>query len=285
MGMLGASPVFAQDPANPNDWTGFYAGAFGGAAFGDLDGNYDAESEYNGCGGEIDLAVICLLDYEPETIHGGFDSDEASFLGGFQAGYNIQSGNLVFGVVGDITKTHIEGSATFPVFSRPRVFESFVEGEYEYDPCDMIGACGEFDAELEWLATLQAKLGYAKGNLLFFVKGGPAWGKIDASASVPSGGILEYSTALSEGEMIPITPCNYILSCDKDSDTPFGYTVGVGMAAKLSKHMFAELGYSFVDLGEADFDFDFDKYAVIMEGSGDADFTAHLLRFGLNWQF
>ena len=85
--------------------------------------------------------------------------------------------------------------------------------------------------------------------------------------------------------MIPITPCNYILSCDKDSDTPFGYTVGVGMAAKLSKHMFAELGYSFVDLGEADFDFDFDKYAVIMEGSGDADFTAHLLRFGLNWQF
>ena len=69
---------------------------------------------------------------------------------------------------------------------------------------------------------------------------------------------------------------------DHDSDSQFGYTLGLGMAARLSEHMFAELGYSYVDLGDADFDFDFGSETL---GSADADFSAHLIKLGLNWQF
>ena len=36
--LLGTSPSFAQESAAPFDWTGFYVGVFGGAAFGDIDG-------------------------------------------------------------------------------------------------------------------------------------------------------------------------------------------------------------------------------------------------------
>ena len=54
------------------------------------------------------------------------------------------------------------------------------------------------------------------------------------------------------------------------------------MAAKLSEHMFAELGYSYVNLGDADFDFNFGESSP---GSAEADFVAHLIKLGLNWQF
>ena len=282
--LFGAAPSFAQDAAPtaaPYDWTGFYVGVFGGAAFGDIDGSSN-EADATTTDTLTTIFEALAVPYESQIDYGDFNFDDENFLGGFQAGYNIQSGNFVFGIVGDIMKTQINGSESFPLYTNGQNPELVSLSEVD-EECPYIDSCGEISAELEWLATLQAKLGYAKGPLLFFVKGGAAWGEIDANVEVPGRRIV-YLEAPSAEVVLPINPCDSYLSCDDDSDTPFGYTVGFGMAAKLTRHMFAEIGYSYVDLGEADFDFDFDEI-VMSEGSAEADFSAHLLRFGLNWQF
>ncbi len=280
--LFGAAPSFAQETvptAAPYDWTGFYVGVFGGAALGNIDGesaDADVTPTITSTGTNPTQA---LLLYDPQIDYGDFDIDDENFLGGFQAGYNIQAGNFVFGIVGDIMKTQIKGSESFPYDGSEPALLVLEEGE-----CAYVGSCGEVSAELEWLATLQAKFGYATGQILFFVKGGAAWGEIEADVAVPVRRVVEFDAPSSE-LVVPINACDYILSCDEDSGTAFGYTLGIGMAARLTQHMFAEIGYSYVDLGETDLDFDFDEIVEMSEGSAEADFSAHLLRFGLNWQF
>ena len=107
----------------------------------------------------------CQPEPEAEPIeYGDFSFDDENFLGGMQAGYNVQFGNFVLGLFADVMKTQIEGSEDFEFYDRSE------EGEYY----------GEVSAELRHLATLQAKFGYAYGSLLFFFTGGAAWGKLDA---------------------------------------------------------------------------------------------------------
>lgn len=109
-----AGPVVAQD--YPSIWTGFYAGAHGG--YGEA---FD----------------------EP----GGFDVGGG--LLGMHAGYNYQSGNLVFGVEGDYTGSWME--------------DTQVAG----------GLAVTLD--VDYLASIRARLGYAAGNALLYGTIGYAW--------------------------------------------------------------------------------------------------------------
>ena len=90
---LGNFPVKA-DPS----WTGLYIGAHGGYGWADWDGYAGTTAGTN-----------------PVTIIDGANDPYASFsdegwLGGAQLGFNMQNGQFVFGIEGDISWADIDAS-------------------------------------------------------------------------------------------------------------------------------------------------------------------------------
>ena len=81
------------------------------------------------------------------------------FIGGGQAGYNWQSGIVVFGVEGEIAGTNAKGTA----------------------PCLVVLSC---ESKQNWMATAAARLGLADGRDLYYVKGGAAWSHNTYSANL-----------------------------------------------------------------------------------------------------
>ena len=105
------------------DWTGFYVGVYGGFGFGHAD---------------FDDGL-----YEPD-IEGG--------LAGGTVGYNMQSGNFVYGIEAD------GGWAGF---------------ESQDDLVDIRG-------NLNWTSTVRGRLGFAFDNFMIYGTGGAAFGGFEA---------------------------------------------------------------------------------------------------------
>ncbi|QOF72379.1 porin family protein [Aminobacter sp. SR38] len=87
-----------------------------------------------------------------------FDSD--GFLGGVHAGYNWQSGQLVYGVELDVTGADIDAT----------VANSMIPGSNE-----------SFSTRIDWFGTARARLGYSVDRFLPFVTGGLAFGHVRSS--------------------------------------------------------------------------------------------------------
>jgi outer membrane immunogenic protein len=129
-------PLYTKAPAVVTpmyDWSGFYVGVFGGGGL----GNHNLNNA-NGPAGFANFTV----NYESKGA-----------LGGGEAGYNWQSGNIVFGVEGD-------------------AFWSSFKGD------DAAQALGAIDAtKLRWGATLRGRGGIAVDRLMLFFTGGWAYGE------------------------------------------------------------------------------------------------------------
>lgn len=128
----------------PKNWTGFYAGANGGA------GLATAASSIN----------TALFSQTSGTGSFSVASHELNgFLAGGQAGYNYQHQNLLFGLEGGGNWTNIQGTA----------------------PCISVLSCR---ANLNWTADASARLGVLPtSGLLVYVKGGVAWTGVNYSLS------------------------------------------------------------------------------------------------------
>ena len=114
-------------PAPVSSWTGLYIGVHAGTGWG------TTESEFTNFAFPIS-----------QTQSNGF-------LGGVQAGYNLQlSPAVVIGVEGDISGTGIKGTS----------------------PCLVFGACS---TDHDWIATVAGRFGVTYDRALFYVKGGVAW--------------------------------------------------------------------------------------------------------------
>jgi outer membrane immunogenic protein len=120
----------------PYSWTGFYVGGFVGAGWG-TDSAVLNSVAFPGGGANIGLPLTQV--------------STSGFLGGIQAGYNYQSGWVVWGIEGDFAGTDIKGTA----------------------PCVLLFSCSETD---NWLATVSARVGgVVADRFLVYVKGGGAW--------------------------------------------------------------------------------------------------------------
>ena len=74
-------------------------------------------------------------------------------LGGLQVGANLQSGNFVYGIEGDVSIAGVRGRGT-----------------------GVIGAVAATStATHHWFGTLAGRVGYAMGRTLIYAKGGAAW--------------------------------------------------------------------------------------------------------------
>jgi outer membrane immunogenic protein len=125
--------VMAADVEQPymHDWTGLYVGGHVGWGWADLKGNYDGEAE----------------DFDG---FGDFKLNDDDFLGGVQAGYNVQFDNIVLGIEADIALT------------------SWKDDETNEDDERV-----SFDTD--YFATLRARAGFAMDNVLLFGTAGVAW--------------------------------------------------------------------------------------------------------------
>jgi outer membrane immunogenic protein len=130
------APVYVA----PFSWTGFYVGVNGGYGWGKADLSSPAGS------------------FTTDTQHG--------WLLGATLGYNLQTGNWVWGAEGDIDYTWIKGNAVNTVGTG----------------CAGGGGC---DIKNTFFATARGRVGYAWDRFLPYITGGAAFGS--AKISAPSG--------------------------------------------------------------------------------------------------
>jgi len=111
----GRAPYTVNQPLNAYSWAGPYLGGNFGYAWGSVDNN---------------------------------PTNPSGFSGGVQAGYNWQSGPIVFGVEGDLQATGADDTFAPWKFSNP------------------------------WFGTVRGRVGYAVNNILFYGTGGLAFGEL-----------------------------------------------------------------------------------------------------------
>lgn len=142
--LAGGSLQPLYQPSTVSNWTGCYAGGYGGGTWGDSD------------------------KWIPRTPGRAFEGvslgshDIDGFIGGLQAGCDYQLANgVVLGVGGSYGWTDADG--THPSARETGVF---------------------YHSEVENLGSLTGRLGYAvSGNALIYVKGGVAWERANYAAA------------------------------------------------------------------------------------------------------
>jgi len=143
-----ASPTLAADLPRPAykapvyvapvafSWSGFYVGINGGYAWGHSDWN-------NAAMGAVSM-----------NVKGGL-------IGG-TLGYNLQTGNFVFGLEGDLDASWADGSSSGGAAGTP---------------------CTNCETKNTWFGTGRGRIGYAWDRFLPYITGGAAYGNIKATAA------------------------------------------------------------------------------------------------------
>jgi opacity protein-like surface antigen len=170
---LVSTPVLAQS----TDWSGPYIGIFGG--YGqvnddederlgfdrNLDGAY-GDTVVTGTGADAFGPGFCDGAANSAVAADGCDSDKGSPEAGVRAGYDWQFGSFVVGGLAEYSVTDVEDRVTG--FSTTPAYYTF-------------------ERELESLAAVRARLGYAMGPALIYGTGGYAYGKFDNNFSTSNG--------------------------------------------------------------------------------------------------
>jgi outer membrane immunogenic protein len=125
-------PIASYGPSY--SWAGLYVGGSAGFGTGDTETNIEG---------------FKLFDY-----------DMNGAIYGAHVGYNLQRGNVVFGIEASINGTDMDGAD------------------------DILGPVLASERELDWYATAVARLGYASGKTLFYGFGGVAWADVTTTATI-----------------------------------------------------------------------------------------------------
>ena len=175
--------------------------------------------------------------FPPPSDPPGVNFDVDGFLGGGQIGFNWQAGNWVFGIEGEFSWSGIDGAATLTPPGSPSA---------------------TFSSELNWIATLTGRIGYAWNNWLWYVKGGGAWADEDHSISS-----VGTPTAAASG-------------------SASGWTIGGGAEYGFAPNWSARVEYSYYDFGSK-------TYTFTAAGSPAEDLAIdqqiHAVKFGINYRF
>jgi outer membrane immunogenic protein len=147
-------------------WAGFYVGGHVGYGEADVD---------------VDLRVQAEQLQFDETF--GTSLSPSGLVGGVQAGYNWQSGSLVFGIEGDISFTDWDDSGVI-LDADLGDFDGRFEGT---------DALVTARADVDFLASIRGRVGYAFDSVLLYGTGGVAWADAEARARVDIDGTTEWS--------------------------------------------------------------------------------------------
>ncbi len=178
-------------PAASFNWTGFYLGANIGGGFG------HAPSDFSAAGSAVFATA-------PNSLRG--------VLGGVQAGYNWQSGSMVYGIETDFQFTGMNGKVE--------------------TPCPA-GICGiplqaSYGHDLDWFGTVRGRIGYANNNWLLYATGGYAYARLSTTAIATAGA----AEAIARW-----------------SDISSGWTVGGGVEFAVNRQWSVKAEYLYADIG------------------------------------
>jgi outer membrane immunogenic protein len=235
-----------QAPVAIYNWSGFYIGGHVGYGWGDKDFSQD------------DIADFFGLD-NPIASH-----SLRGVLGGAQAGFNIQSGALVFGVEGQFSWTGIDDETTTRL--------GFVFGpgnctQREPCPVDM-----RIKSEIDWIATVAGRIGFAWDRVLLYAKGGVAFmdQKHTADGFIGTDKV-HFANA-------------------KFGDTRTGWMVGGGLEYAFAGNWSAKIEYNFMDFSNETFNVVATsdilcggKCGAVKVGVDDGQM--HVVKFGINYRF
>jgi len=149
-----AAPASAVSVAgDAPSWAGLYVGIHGGYGF-------DGGDPVTNRG---------ITQNNIDAINGRLRSDaynqnRSGALGGGQVGFNLQNGNLVYGVEGDF---------------------SYMDQRGKNARSDYFGTDGRrtrLQNELQWMGSARARVGYTLGRGLIYATGGYAFGRVKGSA-------------------------------------------------------------------------------------------------------
>ncbi len=175
---------------------------------------------------------------DPAAPGFGIDTTAKGFLGGGQIGWNYQAGATVFGLEADLSGANVDGKTVL------------------FDPTGDI-VSGE--PRNRWTSLLTARLGYASGNTLLYVKGGAAFG-----------GFRYNAANLTDNES----------GSGKFSRN--GWTVGAGLEYALSNAWSIRGEYNYLNFGNHNI--------TVTETDGSVETAAfrqklHQVKVGVNYRF
>jgi outer membrane immunogenic protein len=265
------APVYKAPPAVIYDWSGVYAGGNIGYSWG------RAATDTN-----ISGYSVVPLD-APFIVPGAAFSDAnrlKGIIGGAQIGYNVQAGQWVVGLELDWQASGEKGGAT-----RTNAFA----GDFSIPPVDFfvtVTDTTQYDARIRWFGTVRGRVGYATGNILPYLTGGLAYGRVQVSGTNAVTGVV---TACFGGPPCGDTPLNPTVTSLSAAKVNLGWTLGAGIEGALASmsNWTWKLEYLYLDLGSLD------VAAVTPVGATitthtittHTRFTDHVIRLGLNLRF
>ncbi len=161
----GAADMYVPGPAGPGgykdtwypSWAGLYAGVHVGGAWG---------TDYG-----------TVIDGNPVDTTHPFTLDTSGVFGGGQLGYNLQRGNIVFGIEADFGDMDLSAKAFNKNIVNVISFQTTTSGGFYGD--------------------VTGRLGYSFGPALLYAKGGSAWFEGDAKVHSVFGGPFQEPAASS----------------------------------------------------------------------------------------
>jgi len=237
------APVMAPMPVQT--WTGFYIGGNGGYAWGSADTSGNSTTTT----GPLFGLPPGFLGAAPGPTFTGADRsfDLDGGFGGFQVGYNYQTGAVVWGIEADYQFASIKGSDSFLASAAGPGYET--------------------DSKIKSFGTVRGRLGYSFGSVLPYVTGGYAYGKSSTTLTVQPGTFAA-----------PLAPA----FVQDSSKTLSGYTVGAGIEWALAGSWSVKAEYLYFSFDGDNYAFNFGGAGSVRS---DASIDLHTVRAGLNYRF
>lgn len=162
----------------------------------------------------------------------------ASFIGGGQAGYNWQSGPVVYGVEGDVQGMN----------SRQTITATLAEFAPGVIPAGNISrtTTGTFAIHRDWQASLRGRVGYAWDRFMVYGTGGIAFTSLRTESS------FTYATTLGPA-LTPLglaPPQNFSAPGQGSREEFVGVTFGGGVEYALTNNVSIGGEYRFTDFGK-----------------------------------
>jgi outer membrane immunogenic protein len=245
--VLSVSPAMAEDAATNTDWQGFYLGlALGGA---DSAAKPDTGVVYNGY--FVDAGSASDRNQLNPILQRRISGQDVT--GSVLAGYDFQSGNITYGLEGDLT---------FMGFS-----ETQSAGPINYDTQPAETLTTRTTVESDFLLSLRPKLGYVSGPFQFYVSAGPSVSRFKMNH--------QYSDTWGGGNSVTFS----------DSKTAYGISSSIGVGYMVSDGWVLRSDYVFSyypDIASGSSDLNGDGNDDFSYGSA---FKSHNLRLALIKRF